>query len=547
MSKDIPLPGADRKIMEELLVRVKSGQLTPPPVAQKQYEKYFDDPIGYINKVLKVTLTSDQERICNLVPITPKLLIKAGNSLGKTHIEACLALWFYDCRVPSKIITTAPTQQQVEDLLWGELRRYCGKRIGLLPSKPELNDTDQHYINGFTARDANSFQGRHAKNLLVVFDEAVGIDYEFWVAADGMLSDPIHNHWLACCNPTDISSAAFQLTQATDTDWHVETLSCFNHPNVLEGLKWLEHHDNLSAFIEPIPGATSLQWINQRIKLWCMPIRSVDKTKTDIEWPPASGMWYRPGPEFQARVMGLWPTSATTNIWSDSLWESINPTEPFPMPDEPPEIGCDISRYGGDKNVFHVRRGNVSLLHEGYAGWDTGAVCGYLKQLCNKFGNEAGIEGNRVLVKIDDTGDRASNIIDNMAGYKFRSIKSSNAAKDPKKYPNKRSESWFLVRDYAETTGIDISRLPKEAKENLRVQLMSPLWKFDAQGRAVVEPKDLTKSRLGRSPDDADGFNLAYIPAAPALEPFYLGVGNPYQDIPWGDWQRQRILTNELY
>jgi hypothetical protein len=39
---------------------------------------------------------------------------------------------------------------------------------------------------------------------------------------------------------------------------------------------------------------------------------------------------------------------------------------------------------------------------------------------------------------------------------------------------------------------------------------MAPTWKIDAAGRRVVEPKDETRKKIGRSPDDADAMNLAY-------------------------------------
>ena len=39
---------------------------------------------------------------------------------------------------------------------------------------------------------------------------------------------------------------------------------------------------------------------------------------------------------------------------------------------------------------------------------------------------------------------------------------------------------------------------------------MAPKWEPDPAGRIKVEPKDETKERLGRSPDDADALLLAF-------------------------------------
>jgi hypothetical protein len=41
--------------------------------------------------------------------------------------------------------------------------------------------------------------------------------------------------------------------------------------------------------------------------------------------------------------------------------------------------------------------------------------------------------------------------------------------------------------------------------------MLAPAWDVDTAGRRAVEPKDVTKEKIGRSPDDADAVNLAYL------------------------------------
>ena len=45
----------------------------------------------------------------------------------------------------------------------------------------------------------------------------------------------------------------------------------------------------------------------------------------------------------------------------------------------------------------------------------------------------------------------------------------------------------------------------------MKLQALAPKWKLDSAGRRVVEPKDVTKEKIGRSPDDMDAVNLAYL------------------------------------
>src|SRR5262249_47717382 len=69
-------------------------------------------------------------------------------------------------------------------------------------------------------------------------------------------------------------------------------------------------------------------------------------------------------------------------------------------------------------------------------------------------------------------------------------------------------------------------------------QLLAPAWELDAAGRRKVEPKDETKEKIGRSPDDADAFNLAHYEAPlaeyAALEP------EPRRLEPAGDFRERR-------
>jgi hypothetical protein len=77
-------------------------------------------------------------------------------------------------------------------------------------------------------------------------------------------------------------------------------------------------------------------------------------------------------------------------------------------------------------------------------------------------------------------------------------------------YPNVRSQLWFDVADCARAGGIYLSRLDRKTLRQLKAQLMAPEWDLTPTGQRAVEPKKKTREKIGRSPDDADGFNLAH-------------------------------------
>ncbi|KKK65543.1 hypothetical protein LCGC14_2973090, partial [marine sediment metagenome] len=79
-----------------------------------------------------------------------------------------------------------------------------------------------------------------------------------------------------------------------------------------------------------------------------------------------------------------------------------------------------------------------------------------------------------------------------------------------RKYQNKRSELWFTAATWGQTGNLNLSKLPERKRDLITAQLMTVTYDFDAMSRRVVEKKKDIKERIGRSPDDADAFNLAY-------------------------------------
>ncbi len=82
-----------------------------------------------------------------------------------------------------------------------------------------------------------------------------------------------------------------------------------------------------------------------------------------------------------------------------------------------------------------------------------------------------------------------------------------------------RDEAWFNAADRARIGFVSFNRLDRKTRARLRQQLLAPEWDVDAAGRRTVEKKDDTKEKIGRSPDDADACNLAYLEyASPKAE-----------------------------
>lgn len=494
---------------------------------------YRNRPAAYAREVLRLaSLTPDQVEILQSLTTAPfKTLVKAGHEVGKSLVAAVAVCWWFDTRPQSIVLTTAPKYSQVRDILWKEVRRLR-TAAGLPndfpgPKMPRMETSPDHFAVGLTANTAESFQGHHGPAVLVVVDEAVGVMGEIWEACHTMA-----HAFLAIFNPTDTTSTAYLEETQTERPYTVKVMSQLDHPNVAmmrQAGGTLRTGTEVRAWYDgrelPIPYAVKPWEVDANIRAWSSPIRPEERKATDIEWPLLSGQWWRPGPLAEARILGRWPSQGTSGVWADADWLAAEAgTTELPPPSVLPRIGLDVAVFGDDWTAFHVRVGNVSLAHETYNGRDTDHTIGAAVQLAERWAawltgrreKEAAAVSKGDIVFVVDSGGVGSDLEARMhaAGLSAISVNASTPAMNQRDYPNKRSELWFNAAERARMGSLSLALLPADLRRKLRQQAMAPAWKLDAAGRKVVEPKDKTKEKIGRSPDDMDGLNLSYYEGA---------------------------------
>jgi hypothetical protein len=476
----------------------------------------------------------DQEDIARAVLKPPyKVKVPSAHNTGKTFLAAVLVNWWYDSFDPGIVITTAPTERDVVDLLWAEVRAQR-ERAGLPchfigPRAPEMRTSEWHWAKGFTARKGQSFQGRHHGRMLFVFDEDEGVDAIYWTATKSMFRPEEGHAWLAIGNPTTSNSPGALEEQSLDRfgnpAWWVRQLSALDHPNL---------EDQRNGQPPRIPNAVTLAQVDQWVSDWCEPVPAGEQLATDIQWPAGSGNWHRPGPIAEARILGRRPSQGINGVWSDALWAAAEALDlPTPI-DRLPEIGCDVARYGDDWTALHVRWGPVSVHHESHNGWATDRTAGRLKELCREWAGRCSaardpkahpVAPERIAVKVDDDGV-GGGVVDQRGNFHFLPVSAAAAATRPDDFPNRRSELWFVVAERARHGRLSLARLPRDLRQRLRIQALAPEYVVDGAGRRVVEPKHDTKQKLGRSPDEMDALNLAYF-EMPATVPVIVPRPGP--------------------
>lgn len=487
--------------MRNLRTRIDriAASLANRTIKTTSYAAYRNDPVGYAERVLGVSLWAKQRELLELTQRPPyRILVRAGHKVGKSFVGACAASWHYDCFDPGITYITAPTQNSVKDILFKELRTVRKSNVGFLPKATRLESSAAHWCHGYVARSGEGFQGRHSEHLMMIFDEAVGIESVFFDVGRSMFRNCLGHSWICFYNPTDISSQVYQEEQSGD--WHIVEMSQFDHPNIQAELRGED---------PPYPSAVSLaQTISQmdtygeRIPLDREPVDGEVSLCLDGE---PKYRWI-PGPNANSRVLARWPTQGGASIWSERLWDRMSAVAYDIDPRWKVTIGCDIARFGDDDTVIVVKKGPCILSIESHNGWGLDRTLTRLQALA--WEHKGDISERQVLIQIDGGGNLGG-LADFAPGWNIVPILGIAVASDQLQYYNTRTELWFHARSHAEADLIDISRIDDASRRRLRAELLAPTYEYDPRNRYVVEAKQLTKNKIKRSPDVADAFNLA--------------------------------------
>ena len=152
-----------------------------------------DDPDGFNAAVLgRPDYWWRQVEICEAVSRYKTVVIPTGNSIGKSYLAAGLALWWLYTRPDSLVVTTAPSQTLLGTVLFKEIRRAAASSLvdldATVTESPKVSpqtlsaDNTDYQILGIATKGVERFSGQHNPNLLVIVDEASGIDDEIWEA-----------------------------------------------------------------------------------------------------------------------------------------------------------------------------------------------------------------------------------------------------------------------------------------------------------------------------------------------------------------------------
>jgi hypothetical protein len=236
-------------------------------MTDKELRQCQADPVAFTNKFLEAELWDRQKEVAWGVAEHDLVAVKSGHGVGKSFLASCLLLWFLFMKPPPcKVVSTAPTSQLVKKILWAEIAErhktlkkniaYAGELLQM-----ELRLGENHFAYGFSTDEPDAMQGAHAKNLMLILDEACGIPREICEPAETMVSATGNKSFLIG-NPTNPLSYFHDCFTGDVPGYKKISISSTECPNVRYNEQTKLYED-----VQPIPfpGLVGARWINQKI------------------------------------------------------------------------------------------------------------------------------------------------------------------------------------------------------------------------------------------------------------------------------------------
>jgi hypothetical protein len=397
--------------------------------------------------------------------------VSSGRGIGKSALVSWITIWMLTTRIGSTTIISANSESQLRSVTWAEITKWLATAINshwfevsatrLMPAKwlTELVERDlkkgTRYwgVEGrlWSAENPDAYAGVHNfDGVLVVFDEASGIDDSIWAVTSGFFTENTPNRfWMAFSNPRRNTGYFYEAFNSKREFWTTKVVDA----RTVEG--------------------TDKQVYQQIIDEY-----GADSSQAHVE------------------VYGQFPSEGDDQFISASLVDEAMKRPKYQDASAPIVIGVDPARFGADATVIAVRQGRDIIDIRRHRGDDTMTVVGHVIEAIEEY--------KPTLVVIDE-GGLGAGIVDRLKEqrYKIKGVNFGNKSANPIMYGNKRAEMWGKMKDWLKTASIPLDRF-------LKTDLISPMMKPDSKGTIFLESKKDMKARGLASPDAADAICVTF-------------------------------------
>lgn len=464
---------------------------------RQKLDCYRYDIALWARERLGITLWSKQIEIAESLINNKKTAVKSCHGSGKSFTASVVIAWWVDTRIEfdAIVVSTAPTYEQVNKILWEYLRTLAVKHD--LPGKITMDDEWKDAggrVVGFGRKPSDTnqhgFQGIHRRQgVLGVLDEAGGIAESIWTGVEAITTGK-HDRILAIANPDDPNTELGRIFSNDDNGWNKITISAFDTPNFTG--EYLPE-DAKGALI-------SKEWVE-------------DKKRS----------WGEDSPRYQSKVLGEFPGQGVNTLFNQLTLAKAIDTTLKPDPESKPKLGCDIARFGADYTVVYSIHDGVLRLEDKWSKKDTVETAERIVEWAIKLGvDEVRIDGVGIGAGVYDQVTRMA-----ISRWETVGIVGNASSPDLDKWANYRAYAYDTMREKMANGQIDMQFGDKSLKEELEgIQ-----YKFNNRGAIQIESKDEMIRRGVKSPDFADAamYACADLPVDPKDPISKLPIGTQFE------------------
>jgi len=422
-----------------------------------------------------------------------RISVKSGHGIGKDATLSWLILWYLFCFKDSQIPCTAPTSQQMYDILWKEISVWLNKMPREIKALYDwqinhirmVESPETWFARAQTAKKETpeALAGVHGRYVFLISDEASGVHDLVYTTAEGALTG-MDFFFMMISNPTRLIGFFYDSHHSDAHNWQNLTFNAEESPIVER------------QFIE----------------------RIIDRYGRDSD-------------EYRVQVQGEFPKKGLvdTKGYVPLLVEEdikFAPDTPFIGSKR---IGIDPAGTGQNKSEWVVRDSFKAkvVAEELTSTPKTGAqktltLLGFFKILGKDCWLDNFGEGSNWGQELALT----PGIVESRK--KINAVSFSDDP-DDKRYLNKRAEMYWRTREWLRRGG-EIVR-----DEELKRQLLSIRYREELSGRIKIMSKDEMRKEGISSPDKADSLALTFYKEEERIK------RKPYKQepyVPQFDWEK---------
>lgn len=477
--------------------------------AAARIKAWRENPCLFVHENFGVTPDAWQERVLKVFPSQnrdeKRQAMQACAGPGKSAVLAWLGWNFLSCYGDKgehpKGAAVSTTKENLKDNLWPEFSKWQQRseylRAAFTWTKSMIFANDHPETWFISARSwsksaneeeqGRTLSGLHSKYVMAIIDESGDIPLTVMKAGEQALSNCTWGKILQAGNPTSMEGMLYKVAKEHAHLWHFTRIT--GDPD----------DPDRSPRID-------VEWAKEQIK--------------------AFG---RDNPWVMAYILGLFPPSSINSLLGpDDIAASMaRVLRPAAYDFSQKRLGVDVARFGDDRTILFPRQGLQAFLPAEMRNARGPEVAARIMLARQRW--------NQELTFIDDTGGFGGSVCDAclLASIPHIPVNFASKAMDPRYY-NMRAEMHFRAAEWVKRGGV----LPN--KSSLVNEATAARYTLH-NGKLLIEPKEIIKKRIGKSPDEWDAFCETFaLPDMPAAPPDSLtaelsGVGKLKSD--WDPFQ----------